>query len=68
MRIVRRIAFLLAAAEAPFSRRWRAALLVCAGAALDEGPVSLGFVDWQSQGPGAGSTRRERHDRSHQSR
>ena len=27
-------------------RRWRAALLVCAGAALDEGPVSLGFVDW----------------------
>jgi hypothetical protein len=31
-------------------RRWRA------GAALDEGPVSLGFVDWQSQGAGAGGS------------
>ena len=38
------------------SRRCRrAALLVCAGATLDEGPVSLGFVYWQSQGAGAGS-------------
>jgi fermentation-respiration switch protein FrsA (DUF1100 family) len=36
--------------------------------ALDEGPVSLGFVHRQSQGSGAGSPRRERHDRSHQSR
>ena len=36
--------------EAPgyFGRRCRrAALLVCAGATLDEGPVSLGFVRWQ---------------------
>jgi pimeloyl-ACP methyl ester carboxylesterase len=48
-------------------RRWRAALLVCAGAALDEGPVSLGFVDRQSQGAGAGGSRRERHGRSYQS-
>ena len=51
------------------SRRCRrAALLVCAGAALDEGPVSLGFAYWQGHGAGAGGSRRERHDRSHQSR
>jgi uncharacterized protein len=49
-------------------RRRRAALLVCTGAAPDEGPVSLGFAYWQSQGAGAGGSRRERYDRSDQSR
>jgi fermentation-respiration switch protein FrsA (DUF1100 family) len=31
----------------------------CASAALDEGPVSLGFAYWQSQGAGAGGSWRE---------
>jgi len=56
--------------EAPFTSAVdcrRAALLVRAGAAVHEGPVSLGFARRQGHRAGTGSAQRERRGRSHHS-